>query len=481
MSRKYRLLLINPQNQYRTGFALTVTSRYPPISLGILASLTPDNWEIQILDENFNKFEETEDNNPDLVGITSFSPNVYRAYQIAAHYRKKGIPVVLGGNHATMASGEAAQYVDVVFKGEAETEWATLIRDFENNQLKNVYEGGRPSLEKMPPARHDLFHKDYIFSSIQTTRGCPFKCEFCSVHAFNGTKHRLRPAADILDEMEQMPSDFLFIVDDNFYGYSTKSKEHAYEIMEGMIKRGIKKQWFTQASINIADDDKFLKLAAKSGCREVFIGVESDDLEQLKSANKLLNARITPEKFKKKFRKIQKAGIAVLGAFIFGLDGDTKESIHRRARFIQKSGVDSIQTALLMPPPGTGLFDRMKREGRMRENNFPEDWQKYHSAEVVLDPDKMTAEELQHEMYIIWHKLYNKTAMRKRFLRTLWHTKNFKAALWAYVGNWHYRRIVFEMGGYDPDKHPDKQERIFREPGTHKIIEAPAHMMSHYR
>lgn len=471
MSRKYRLLLINPQNQYRTGFALTVTSRYPPISLGIIASLTPDHWDIQILDENFERFEEAEDNDPDLVGITSFSPNVYRAYQIAAHYRNKGIPVVLGGNHASMLPEETAQYVDVVFKGEAETEWKNLIKDFENNQLKSIYEGGRPSLDKMPPARHDLFHKDYLFSSMQTTRGCPFKCEFCSVHAFNGPKHRLRPVEDILDELEQIPNDFVFIVDDNFFGYSKASKEHSYQLLEGMVERGIKKQWFTQTSINIADDSKFLKLAAKAGCREVFIGVESDDLEQLKSANKVLNARITPAGFKKKFRKIQKAGISVLGAFIFGMDGDTIESIHRRARFIKKSGVDSIQTTLLMPPPGTKLYDRMIEENRRLYTNFPQDWEKYHSAEVVLQPDQMTAEELQHHMYIIWHKLYNKTAMRKRFLKTLWHTKNFKAALWAYVGNWHYRRIVFEMGGYDPDKHPDKQKRVFREPGTHKPIE----------
>ncbi len=474
MAHRYRLLLVNPLNQYRTGFSLSVTSRYPPISLGILASLAPENWDIQILDENFEKFEEAEDNDPDLVGITSFSPNIYRAYQIATHYREKGIPVVIGGNHATMLPEEAARYVDVVFKGEAETEWPHLLEDFENNRLKSVYEGGRPSLDKMPPAQHDLFHKDYIFSSIQTTRGCPFKCEFCSVHTFNGTRHRLRPVDDILDELEQMPNELVFFVDDNFYGYSSKSKQHTYEIMEGMLERGIKKQWFTQASINIADDDKFLKLAAKSGCRELFIGVESDDPEQLKNANKLLNAKIGPEHFKKKFRKIQRAGIAVLGAFIFGFEGDTKESIHRRARFINKSGVDAIQTALLMPPPGTELYERMKRDNKMLETNFPKDWEKYHSAEVVLDPDNMTARELQHEMYIVWHKLYNKTVMRKRFIKTLFHTKSFKAAMWAYVGNWHYRRIVFENGGYNPDKHPDKQERVFREPGTHMPVEQPA-------
>lgn len=468
-----KLLLINPQNQYRIGFSLSVTSRYPPLSLGILGALTPDHWDVRILDENFEKFEDVEDKSADLVGITSFSPNAPRAYEIAAYFRERNIPVVYGGNHASMVAEEAAKYVDVVFKGEAEDKWAELLQDFENGNLKPVYEGGRPDLKNVPAARQDLYHEKYLFSSIQTTRGCPFKCDFCSVHTFNGTRHRLRPVNDILDELEQIESEFIFIIDDNFYGYSTASKNHAYEIMEGMIERGIKKNWFTQVSLNVADDNKFLKLASKSGCKELFIGVESDDMEQLKNNNKLLNAKVTPEKFRKKFRNIQKHGIAVLGAFIFGLDGDTVESIYRRAKFIEKSGVDSIQTALLMTPPGTELFERMKREKRMLRNNFPEDWKRYHSAEVVLQPETMSPEEMQHHMYVIWHKLYSKRAMRWRFVKTLWRTKNYQSALWAYVGNWHYRRIVFENGGYNPDKHPDKQERVFRAPGTHKKIERP--------
>ncbi|MCF8230755.1 MAG: B12-binding domain-containing radical SAM protein [Bacteroidales bacterium] len=470
-----KLLLINPLNQYRKGFSLSWTNVYPPIALGILASLTPKHWDIEIIDENFDKFENLDEKRKeaDLVGITSFSPNAPRAYEIASYFRERNIPVVYGGNHATMMAQEAADYVDVVFKGEAETKWHEVIEDFENNRLKPLYDGGQPNLKEMPPARHDLFHNNYIFSSIQTTRGCPFKCDFCSVHVFNGTRHRLRPANDILDELESISHKLVFIVDDNFYGYSTASKNHAYEIMEGMLERGIKKDWYAQTSMNVADDEKFLKLAAKSGCKELFIGVETDDPEQLKSTNKRYNAKVAPENFRKKFKKIQKHGIAVLGAFIFGLDGDTKEALYRRAKFIEKVGVDTIQTSLLMTPPGTDLFDRMKKAGRMLRTNFPKDWERYHSAEVILQPENMSPEELQHHMYIIWHKLYNKAAIRKRFLKTLWRTKSFKAALWAYIGNTHYRSMVFENGGYNPDKHPDKQERIFLEPVTHKKMERP--------
>jgi len=473
MPSKYKLLLINPQNQHRIGFALSVTSRYPPLSLGILAALTPDNWEIEILDENFDKFEDNRDKKVDLVGITAFTSNVYRAYEIAGHYTAQNIPVVIGGVHATMMPEETALYATAVFKGEAETKWPEVIEDFEKGKLQGIYEGGRPSMEHLPHARHDLFHKRYLFNSIQTTRGCPYKCDFCSVHEFNGSKHRLRPVEDILDELESLPDKMLGIVDDNFYGYSTKSKEHSYALLEGMLKRGIKKDWFIQASLNIATDKRFLKLASRAGCREVLLGVESDDEEQLKHSNKVLNAKIKPEHFKKSFRNIQKAGISVLGAFIFGLDGDTKESLYRRLKFIQKSGVDAVQATIVTPTPGTRLFARLKNESRLSKTNFPRDWEKYHTEETVIVPDKMPAKDLQHHMYIIWHKIYNKTAMRKRFAKTLWRTKNYKSALWAYAGNWHYRRIVFENSGYNPDKHPDKQQPVVNS-HSNKKTESPS-------
>jgi len=463
-----KLLLINPQNKHRRGFSLSVTSRYPPLSLGIIAALTPEHWDVELLDENFDQFEGAKDKNADLVGITAFTSNVYRAYEIANYYVKQGVPVVLGGIHATMMPEEAARHVDTVFKGEAEDMWPQVIKDFENGDLKSIYEGGQPSLDNLPVARHDLFHPDYIFSSIQTTRGCPYKCDFCSVHAFNGTKHRLRPINNILDKIEQLDEDKLLgIIDDNFYGYSTKSKNHTYELLEGMIARGIKKDWFIQASFNIADDPKFLKLAAQAGCREVLIGVESDNPDQLKQANKALNARIKPEKFKKKFKRIQKHGIAVLGAFIFGLDGDTQADLFRRLRFIQKSGVDIVQATVLTPYPGTALYDRMKAANRILRNNFPEDWQHYHAEETVYYPDKMSPETLEHTMYIIWHKLYNKTTMRMRFIKSLMRLKKYTPAFWSYYGNWQYRRIVFEKGGYNPDIHPDKQKRIIHKP-NHK-------------
>jgi len=457
MKRKYKLLLINPQNQHRKGFTLSITSVYPPLSLGVIAALTPKHWNTEILDENFERFEDLPDISASLVGITAFTSNAYRAYEISKYFRKRNIPVVLGGIHATMRAKEAAKYVDVVFKGEAENLWPQLINDFENSNLKAEYEGGRPSMDKVPIARHDLFHPSYLFNSIQTTRGCPYQCDFCSVHQFNGTLHRLRPVNDILDEIEHLPDKLLGFIDDNFLGYSKKSREHTYKILEGMIERGIKKEWFIQASINVADDAKFLKLASKAGCREVLIGVESENTNQLKQSNKLHNAKISPNLFKKKFRKIRKNGIAVLGAYIFGMDGDTKKDLFQRLKFIKKSGVDVIQATILTPYPGTELFEKMNSENRIYKNNFPKDWQHYHAEEVVFKPDNMTPEELECIMYEIWHKVYNKRFIRMLFIKSLFVLKNIRSAYWAYAGNWNYRRITFEKSGLNPDKHPAKQ------------------------
>lgn len=468
-----KLLLINPQNKRRTGFALTPSSKFPPLALGILAALTPDHWDVQIIDENCEVFEEIEDKEADFVGITSFTPNVFRAYEIAQYYKSKKTKVILGGIHASMLPDEALKYVDCVFKGEAEELWGKVIKDFEAGALETVYDGGHVDMENVPIARHDLFNSKYMFYSIQTTRGCPYNCEFCSVHTFNGNKHRLRPVKDIVDEIEQIPSKHFFFVDDNFYGYSTKSIAHATAILKEMLHRGIKKLWLTQASMNIGDDKKFLQLAHKAGCREVLIGVESDNLEQLKSSKKVLNARITPKSYAKKFRTIQSAGISILGAFIFGLDGDTPQSLRQRTKFIKRTGVDAVQSTTLTPAPGTVLYDRLLKEDRIIPTNYPEDWQKYHSEEVVIIPNKMSPEVFNDEMYKAWYKIYNKRAMRWRFIKSLFYSRNFETAMWGYVTNWQYRRIVFENGGYNPDIHPDKQKREFIEPGTHKKIPRP--------
>ena len=446
MSKK-KLLLINPVSSLRKGFTLKIDAMYPPLALGILAALTPDNWDIEIFDENFETFDKLID--ADLVALTSFTSSAYRAYEIASVYKKANIPVVMGGIHASMVPKETIQYVDVVGVGEAESYWESIISDFETGQLKPFYYGERLSMDEMPFARHDLFHKNYSIDSIQTTRGCPFNCSFCSVTAFNGSTYRMRPVEDVLDEIEMVTTDRIFFIDDNLVGYSKKSKEHAKAILQGMIDRGIKKEWWTQCSLNVADDEEVLELFAKSGCRMIFIGIEAETAEGLQDTNKKLNARMGFDKYTEAFNKIHKYGMSVLGSFIFGLDSDSVESLHNRKQYIINQPIDSYQTGILTPLPGTILYREFEEQDRIIKKDFPKDWQYYSIEDVVMKPARMDAETLKNTMKDVWLELYDKKTVYRKFMRTLKETKDVKTSSWALTTNLVYRAMVGEVFGFE--------------------------------
>ena len=191
-----KLLLINPVGQ-RSGYLLSKSSTYSPLGLAYVAAVTPSNWEVKIADENFDGFEFEE---ADLVGITAFTSNINRAYEIARIYRKQSIKVIIGGIHASMLPDEALQYADSVVVGEVEGIWETVINDFENNRLSPKYIGPRIALDRFGIIpRHDLLHPSYISHSIQTSRGCPFNCNFCSVSRYLGRAYRQRTAKDVLN------------------------------------------------------------------------------------------------------------------------------------------------------------------------------------------------------------------------------------------------------------------------------------------
>ncbi len=445
-----KLLLINPRNYLKSGLLNYEFSNYPPLGFGILAALTPENWEVEIFDENFDDFEFKE---ADFVGFTAFTGNAYRAYQIAEIYRKNGIKTVMGGIHASMIPEEARKYVDVVVIGEAESIWPTVIKDFENNNLKKQYTGVRLKAEMLVGARHDLFHHKYAFDTIQTTRGCPWRCEFCTVHAFNGTAYRQRPVSDILDELEKTTKKLLFFVDDNLIGYSKRSMQRTIELLKGMKKRGIKKEWFTQASINFSENEEMLQLAFETGCKMVLIGVESEKIESLQETKKDLNQKIGVTHYNDIFKKIHDYGIAVLGTFIFGLDTDSKQDIQNRADFIINSNVDAFQTTVLTPFPGTGTYEKFNRENRIHYDDFPGDWQRFRFFENVIDPVQMTHDELTEELNVAWGRIYEPKNIMKKFRMTLKETKQAKTALWALYTNANYANTIFEETGYffDPE------------------------------
>jgi|TARA_B100001971_G_C18257866_1_gene583815 radical SAM superfamily enzyme YgiQ (UPF0313 family) len=440
-NKKYKLLLINPLSTKRAGFVTDQKLISPPMSLGIIAALTPEHWDIELHDENLNRFEFKE---ADLVGLTALTSQVTRAYEIASIYKKKNIPTIMGGIHVSMMQDEALSYADAVVIGEAESIWKNVIVDFENKTLKRIYKGERQPMVNSPQPRIDLYNPGYTLGNVQTTRGCPMKCDFCSVHNFNGKQYRPRLVKDVVDEFEKIPQENVFIIDDNFVGYSKKSADRVVEICKEIIKRGIKKNWYCAASMNIVDHPEVMKYASEAGCKMIFLGIESELVDQLESTNKKTNVKIGVDNFAKVYDKIHEYGMAVIGAFLYGLETDTKETIENRTRYMINADIDAMQTTVITPLPGTAFFERMQNEDRLIYNNFPDDWAHYDFVEVVFKPKLMTAEGLSKSIYSAWKTLYDDKRLKRKFIDALRLTKNPISATWSYNSDLHYHSLVFE-------------------------------------
>jgi radical SAM superfamily enzyme YgiQ (UPF0313 family) len=440
---KRRLVLVNPVNPARTGLTVNRSSRFPPLGLGIVAALTPEHWEVKLVDENWEPFTYRA---ADLVGITAFTASANRAYQIGSVYRERGVPVVMGGIHASMCPNEALQFVDAVVIGEAETAWPQVVADVEAGRLEHCYQGDWTDLMGLPYSRRDLFNSSYMFASVQTSRGCPMDCEFCSVTGFNGRRYRRRRPEEVLDELETIPQKMIFFVDDNIIGYGDESRQQALAIFKGMVDRGMDRWWFCQASLNIADpeNEEVLHWAGRAGCKMVFLGLEAEDADGLAEVNKRINLKRGVQSYDDAFRRIHRAGIAVLGAFIFGMDGDTPGRIRRRTDYMIRSGVDVMQTTFLTPLPGTRLFDRLWDEDRLLYASFPQDWDHYDMTEAVHHPLGMTPESLSQAMHENNRRMYAWPTLTRKAIRTLRETRNPMATMFAWQSNLNYRNVAFD-------------------------------------
>jgi len=438
--KTYTLLLINPANKSGSGFIVNKDTRYQPLSLGIIAAMTPSHWKVKIIDENFREFRYYE---ADFVGFTAFSSTVTRAYELARIYRDKGIPTVIGGIHASMVPDEAGEYVDCVVTGEAESVWPKIIEDFEQGTLQKRYRGALTDMIESPHPKRELFHPGYVFASVQTTRGCPMNCDFCSVTAFNGAHYRYRPIPEVIEELRAITQRNVFILDDNIVGNTKQAQERAIGLFQAIIASGIRKDWIGQASLNVADNEDVLKYAAKSGCRMLFIGIESEQEDQLKSANKRLNAKMGISSYDRVFDKMHKYGIAVIAGFIFGWENDTKERIDHRVEFTRRCRADSIQSTLMTPLPGTRLFERLKNEGKLVLDNFPNDWQYYGYEHLTFLPDLMSREEMQEYIFKGIDRVYEPIFLKFRMLKSWFRTGSFITAYWSYMSNWNYRSMAF--------------------------------------
>jgi radical SAM superfamily enzyme YgiQ (UPF0313 family) len=440
-TRPRKLLLINPANQAQIGFLNDNSTRFMPLGLGIVAALTPDNWEVEFLDESYEEFTFKV---ADIVALTCFTANAPRAYEIAALYRDAGIQTVLGGIHASMCTEEAVNFFDTVITGEAEGAWTTVIEDFESGKIKPLYEGGINDINLVPHVRREIYKYPYTFDLVQTSRGCPSGCEFCSVTQMCGRTYREREVEEVLDELEETTRPMLFFVDDNLINNKKGAAERAIRLFKGMVERGINKYWLSQAALNFADNDEVLYWARKSGCVLILMGFEAETAGPLKEVRKNLNLQRGVDSYKMIFKKLHKHSIAVLATIIFGLDSDKKEDLYARGRFIKNSAIDSYQCTILTPFPGTVLNSRLNKQDRIILNHYPSDWQRYHFWESTYNTPNLKIEEIEATMREIWVNLYNKVAMRRKMFRTLWNTKSFMTAYWAYACNHNYGRIVLE-------------------------------------
>ncbi|MCD6472378.1 B12-binding domain-containing radical SAM protein [Candidatus Aerophobetes bacterium] len=408
-----KIILISPTWKKKVGVKRRYRDKlfnFPPHSLLAVAALTPKDIEVKLIDERMEKIDFNEKS--DLVGITVMTASSPRAYEIADEFRKRDIPVVLGGIHVTALPQEAAQHADAIVIGEAEGLWEKLIEDFTKRGKKGLskfYQNHqKPDPSIIPFPRRDLLKgKGYLLSRfLQISRGCPFNCSFCSVSKFFGKKYRFRPVEKVIEEIKGMAGKslatrFFGFLDDNIVG----NVSYAKQLFKALIPCNI--LWAGQSSINIAQDEELLDLASRSGCKGLFIGFESICEESLKEINKHQNKI---KFYKNAIKKIHQFGISIEGAFIFGFDHDDKNIFQKTIKFIEKVKLDAIQFAILTPLPETRLYEKLEKEGRIIDKN----WANYDLAHAVFQPKLMTPQELKKGFDFAYKKIYRFPSILKR-------------------------------------------------------------------
>ncbi len=375
---------------------------FPPLGLMTVAGLTPEEHNVTIIDESVEAADLSIE--PDVIGLTAMTAAAPRAYQLADEYRARGVPVVMGGMHASALPAEALDHVDTVLVGEAEGKWRRLLDDFAAGDMRRVYRSNDfPSAASIPPARRDLVDIDLYTAKhvMQATRGCPFACSFCTVSTFFGRALRTRPIDHVLAEAEQIDGEPIALVDDNIMGHP----EYAREFFSAWADTG--KSFWSQASTTMLETPELIAKAADAGCKALFVGFESISQIQLERIGKRFNPI---EKYEELVKRLHDAGIAVIGSFMFGLDGDDEDVFERTADFAEDAEIDIGQFSIITPLPGTRFYRELEQEGRITVR----DWNRYNGSQVTFEPIGMSAETLENGLQWIYERFYSWRSIVRR-------------------------------------------------------------------
>ncbi len=385
---------------------------FQQITMPYLAAFVPNHWTVQHIDEDVEPVDP--ETSVDVVALTFHTPSAPHAYGLAAAFRQRGVTVVLGGPHVTLMPDEAQEYADVVVIGEAETTWPLFLADFESGTHQRRYVSHPPSLEHAPLARKELFHRrDHTAGVLFATRGCSFHCDFCALNVMYPGGIRRRPIEDVAREFCSFRGKVIIFWDDDIACDIPYARSLFRSISSG------KKWWSSQASIHAAFDDEFLALAARSGCKQLFIGFESISQASVNEVSKTSNV---VERYEQAIRRIHAHGIAVQAGIVFGFDNDDVTVFDKTVDFLEAVGVQNATFNILTPYPGTPLFERLTAEGRI----LTRDWSRYNGREdVVFRPHRMSPAELLEGYRHAVQRFYSPGSIAKRLSRSpvqLWWT-----------------------------------------------------------
>lgn len=450
----HRLALYNSVARDAAGYH-AVATKFPPLGLQVLAAGVPAGWEVRLFDESLgpNGLEAALRRGAvDLLAATCFTSGAPRAYEVARAAREAGVPSVMGGVHATFCAEEAGAHFDSIALGECDAVWPEILTDAAAGRLRPRYHGSLVDLgATFGRARQDLVAENgrYNTSCIQTARGCPVGCRFCSVTNYNGHRIRHRDPAAVLDEWNAIRSTSAFVVDDNFFGVGPRDLEAAKALLELLIRKGRRRPWFSQTTLQMGLDAESLRLAHRAGCAAMLVGFESFSPEVLRGMHKGIN-RLHVSRYRELVEGFHRAGIAVIGGFVIGADGDGPGTAPATAAEADRIGIDFIQMTQMTPLPGTPLFDELRTAGRLLTSNYPADWERHSFTETVFRPRDMTAEELDRSIFETRKRRYWRAGLWPiRVAETAWKTRSLLTTIWSASAHAAYARlarVIYEAG-----------------------------------